>query len=445
MKLNLIICDDIEEHRDLMKASLINTSSAVDMYTRINMAEEMFNIHDYAIVGEAISRLQNSKSNIDFAVFDADYSNLNDDYIIDSGYDPTIEKTSTRGFDLLEKLIQLNIPSFLFTGNYGNMVSIQEEIEKRGLKIRQDFFIKPTDKSIGIEALSSYTPFILKKSAEKILLTLAETERKNLNSISDSVDNKTSFLNYQASFNGRRIEISNLLMGWSKAKLDSKNNLILHYDNPKQIFEELLNSQTDDLFTPNGIWRGIKTSKEDYRYMTKALKDYREHTRYLQSREEINKRSAQCLLELIEQIYSKTPYNQISYSVKIKNNNCKYQRTDNTIENAKFKQKFFNALVCRRMLIGLTKVRDSRKTDFNKRDIIDIFTSSLGRKIDSYNNVKQFITDILGLSGEINTAQRQSVNFTMPKIMREEKDWLDEYIPIIEDRINHRKWFTLFE
>jgi hypothetical protein len=462
MKLKILICDDIEQHRNWMKAALVNAPITADESKRIELAEELFDIHEFEIVGKAIKALEKGLK-VDLGLVDADFCNLPDAIIQDEGFVISEEKTSSRGFDLLESLKTLlpNTPALLFTGYAASPLDIHQEIMKRGLSYGKDCFFKFMDKGYGIQILTQGMLFPLKKAAENFFNGLTYKNKIELNSILKSVPDD-ALLNCIPDINGRKIGIRNLLMGWSKVKIAESGDLFLVFDDVKTELEKLVNSKQTDNFKPVGIWTGGERGRKNpknYNYMVTALADYQNNTKYSEWKDAIDRNAAQLVLEVIENqdtiVKGMFPFYP---TIKISNYNCKNEDEGVTIMDSAFRIKFFNSLIIRRFAIGLTAIRDSRKNQFRDDLILITIAGVLGRKTkdsDEENGdervisgLKQFYNEILGLSVQITTGENnlsQKLDYETPKITNEENNWLKEYLPQIEERLSKKNWQSFIE
>jgi CheY-like chemotaxis protein len=443
MKLKILICDDVAQHRKWMKAALVNAPITTNEQKRIDLANELFDIHEFEIVGDAIKALEGGLK-VDLGLADADFCNLPSEYIVDKGFNVLTEKTSLRGFDLLEAMKKHlpETPAFLFTGYAANKIDIYQEIIKRELSLGKDWFFKPMDKGYGIEILTEEMPFPLKKAAERIFDGLAHKNKIGFRSILESVP-ESALLDCTFDIDGRKMGIKNLLMGWSRVEVGEDGNLVLIIDDVKTRLEKLINFKQTDDFKPVGIWKGGlqgKKDPKDYTYMVTARTDYQHNVKYSEWKENINTKSAQLILELCEQFMSGKKKSHYLFSVKVDGYNCLHESENITIDDDIFRGRFFNALICRRFVIGLCKLRDGRKTPFKEGSVVDLAGESIGRT----SGFKEFLNTILGLRGVTN-AYIQQVKYESPFIMSEEIDWLKKYIPLVEERLRKGDWRSFVE
>lgn len=434
MKLIILICEDKAEHRGWMKSSLINTPPDYGYIAeRKKLAENHFEIHSFELVGSAIKSIKEGLKP-DLAIIDIDFQNVSEEQAKRNNLDIKIEKTRLRGFDLVEALKKYSTKTvnIIFTGHSTDYLEIDHELEKRKLEYRKDWFAKSSKGDGGTEVFAKKMPFLLKKCAEKFFQNLSNSKKAGLKMVLDGLNEKL-LLEFTPEVNGRRMKIGNLLMGWSKAT-QKNGKLKLSYDDPHTIFSQLLNIREFIKFKPAGIW------KEEY--IEKILKEYENDPEYLSEKEEIDKKAAQVIFDICNCI---TLGNSIKVRVRIEDFNCQslknvtsFKKNDGkTIE---YRTKLKNSLILRRALIGIAKVRDNKKTKFRRPDVIDLVASStVYRNTSSPDNMKQFFNVALGLRGSIaKAASEQKVKYYFPHILEEENDWLLQYVPIIEDKLQRQ-------
>lgn len=432
MKTKVLIVDDVAEHRKWIKASLVDSITTSDIEEKVSLANRLFDIQSFSIVGEAIKAID-SGFHPNLSIVDLDFQNLKDSTIKKKSLQPTIEKTATRGFDLL-KTIKKKCPNsvnVIFTGQAGNQIDIFHELNKNNLHFGKDWFLK-SDKGYGATLLSNHMPYLLKKASRNIIQPLPANKRKSLIGFLSGMSTESDILKYRLQINDTYYTISSLLLGWVTHTKNSTNSVGMEYYNLNESIKELLVHDQKYAIKLNGIW------KEEY--MLSAVHEYQISDTYYDDKDRIDNLSADTILEICKQSHTLSNLDKYYSSIDFEGEgyNCSNEQ-NKSLENSTFRQKFFNALICRRVLLGLSKIQSQKRTTFRKNNIIDIVCSIVGRNPLSKGTTTQFINHLLGLSAKIGSAV-QTIRVDPSLIFEEEYNWLQQFIPIIEKKINNREW-----
>lgn len=435
MKLKILIVDDISDHRKWISASLVESIFSGALAERLKVAEAIFEIHKYSIVGEAIEVLKKG-FRPDLSIVDLDFQNLQQKSITTKQLDPNLEKSPIRGFDLLNALKQYAPQSVnvIYTGQAANEQDISEQLAKSKLEFGKDWMLK-SDKGYGGTQLSSHMPYLLKRASWNKVQLLADNKKSAIRTLISDFKDATLLTNYCVEFtDGSIVSLDKLLIGWASS-LNCNGKVKIVYDDLDQCIKELFKDSDVYGTKLRGIW--------NWESMKQALRDYRSQgSAYYSDKENIDRRAAEVVLELCKQILRSPKNFHCHVNFVSEGYNCKHDI--HSLGNEEFKRHFYNALTCRRILLGLTKIRDNRKTQVVPKDVIDIVCSIVGRDYKSVATVRQFINTLLGLSAKV-VGTTQIIDYQNSNILEEEFLWLQQYIPIIEDRIKSNAWTSFYD
>jgi hypothetical protein len=437
MSINVLITDDILDHRNWIKASLVDGIYNGSLQEKVALAEKIFNISSFSNVGEAIIKIKNGYRP-HLAIIDSDYQNLKDSTIAKKGLDPAIEKTATRGFDLLKALKDYAPGSInvIFTGKAGTEYALHEQLKKSGLEFGKDWILKG-DKVFGPTVLAANMPYLLKRASWNMVRSLSEPKLNYFIEFVSGMKDNTMLLNYKLMLDEQTgIFLQNLLVGWA-SNVSSTEPFRIHFDNLRLSVSELFTTTSEYGTELNGIWKKL--------FMKRALLDYKSSPSYYSNKDQIDKRAAEIVIDLFRQLADKPKAEDFTcpFDLATEGYNC-VNDEDQTFANPDFATKILNSLVCRRVILGLFKIRDNKTVPFNWADIFEIVCQILGRNQHSKGTKAQLINIILGLSMK-NGKNMQTVKNSPPNILEEEDFWLKQFVPILENKVRNKNWSSFYE
>lgn len=418
-KLQIIAVDDHEEGRNQAQAALLPVAGNHNYQEeRRALAPELFDITRFTIAGEAIKAIEKDGLRPDLAIVDIDYQGLDRDIVEEEGFDPKVEMSNLRGFDILETLVRCSPATtvVLFTGKADQDDMIADELRRRDLRQGRGYFIK-TSKAIGINELSAHLADCVQQLAVHLGELATQEQRNQIRSILALPEDR--FLNQELAIGKRSIVVKSLIA--YAALYDYSSNSILFNDAKAQL-SEIFSLQRVENFEGNGIWQ------QDC--VHQAILDWRVSQTYQTQNSEIDKDAANYVLDTILYGNPIAIVNNTNMTAHVKKN-ARYGYNKN------FDTTFINALKVRRALLGLSRLARQpvwgQGHNLTMDRVLDHVMEKNGFGTNP-ENMRNFFSQVRGLSIETLNLP-QSLNTDPAHILKEERLWLEKYPDLIVEKI----------
>lgn len=422
-KWQILIVDDHEEGRNQAQAALLPVEgNRYYQQERLQLADELFDIIRCTIAGEAIKAIEKDELRPDLAIVDIDFQGLDSEYVERQGLIYKEEATSLRGFDVLESIHHFSpyTTVVLFTGKADQDDMIADELRRRNLRQGRGYFIK-TSRAIGINELSAHLAECVQQLAIHLSELATQAQRRQIREL---LTLPNAYILEQELEVANRTIVLKSMMAYTAIYNHSNNNIL--FDNITEKLLELFLLQRVEDFAPNGIWQSD--------CIHQAILDWRASNNYSKQNIEIDQSAANYVLSTIMNGSPIDILNRTNLTAHVRNN-ARYGH------NSIFDATFYNALIVRRALLGLSHLAQKPvwgQGNNKKMDrVLDYFmeTNGLGSNPD---NMRNFFSQVRGLSIETLNIP-QSLNTCFPHIMEEESLWLEQYPAQIISKINNRE------
>jgi CheY-like chemotaxis protein len=425
----ILIVDDSRDSRNNIETALISVSDTnLWQDKRLALAKNHYTIAPFYIVGEAIDYIEKSKDNIpDLALLDISFHTLSDTLIHKAKKDPAIEKSTTRGFDIYDKLKD-KTQTMLFTAHV-NTDNIVNEIDTRELRQGLDY-VTVIEKEKGVNVFSREIKNNLQIVANQLL---ANANNRNLSEIQPLILAKNPNWNmiFQARF-------------W----LDEREFTVQNFF----IFKFSLNPETVQLEPNAGIQEYIKITFEDYfnipiqtqipnfqgiwqeKWLHETIQKFRNLQDFEDKNNKINTNAANLIVELLRKSHHKDFPCGRNYNIF---RSCNIGKTKEELGENAWTGKFINALTVRRILIGLNVLADRPIWTDNASRILNHafdFVLKSVKKSAGDSNTRIFLSQVLGCS-IISSQNPQRLNTEPSHLLLEEQRFVQEIVPQILNKM----------
>lgn len=457
-RFKILIADDIEDKLDQAQMTLIDGGASAEAKAlRLKFANELFDIHRFQIVGQAIDALQHWQP--DLGMVDIRFNELKQiaGLVERMGYDPEKEATAVRGIDLLAELRARYPDAFLiaYTGS-GLDADVFEPLRAKGI-IGAEYFLPLFQKDAELPVLTAKSRDTLGQMFQQFRERIHREQLKTL--YENHRGDEAALLEAAVSVEGRTFQLKHLFA--HLAALDEHGTL--RFAGLTHAIEEVLAAPESsavgdasgegmiDGFGPNGYWRhpsqrnnNTLTEAQQAANIHQVILDFRASAQYQRLNRQINLDAANLALRIIEANHQNRPLAPMR-NFNIGSAFRRYGETPWT-------NTFHRALMLRRTLLVLNELLDNhifspypRNADPNKSALTTIFRfANLGEG--GYDNEKRILSTLLGLSLQTNYQLLQRLKVHEAALLREEREFIDEYGKKIQARFqpppNHRIGFN---
>ena len=443
----ILIVDDETQSRENTQTALISVAeNNLFQKERLALAGKHFKIEEFAIAGAAINHVQENKrkNKPDLALLDISFSQLTEDYIKEKKFDPKIEKTTTRGFDVYDAVAGYTQP-ILFTA----YADVHEAIGNELVKRRQLKYVNILSKVQGINLFSIHIANNLETIANQLI---ANANNRNLTELIPYLAaqnrNQDRILGARIWLDGREFTVRNFFI--YKFYLDENGQDlipekgIIKYIN--KFFKPFINTNPIQLQFPFllGNWKG--------EWVQQVIIDFRESKYYTNSNNELNIKAANLMLEFFENSHNK-PIRQFTSKSERFFTHHNLGGMPQQYGNIPWMETFENGLVLRRAFLGMSILADEHiwsnyKNSTNDK-VLDFIMDTIGWENEGAENSRFHFNTLLGLSKaknvnrnkkdedgkQIKVHRKQRFNTAIDYILEEEQYFLTIFIPLILEKM----------
>ncbi len=434
----IIIDDELQSRRNNQSSLILTFNNQSWEENRRNFAIRHFEITNFAIAGAAIQYLatQPSKRELaDLILLDISFAQLHDVDVIEKGFDAKIETSETRGFEVYD-FIKEEVQTILFTAYDHRIETIAEEIAKReNLK-----YTSMLPKAAGINRFANVIRENLEIVANQLIANANERNFAQFeNLLYQENPNINQIIYAEMHLDGRVFTLQNFFI--YKFRLDEKGQSLVpdasFLDYVRAFFSGYLRSEeieVKNIEMPqfNGFWQ--------HDWVQQLILDFRESNTFQDKNNQINRSAANGILEFLQANHQNNYTIQghcanVLSKANIGQNPFEYGNNANTA-------KFLNALISRRLFLGLNQLADNPiwAMGINRRlvPLLEFIMEKSGWTVND-NNIRNRFTVVLGLSIRENHIENQRLNGTNEYLLQEEADFLQNYIPQILAKIQRQE------
>lgn len=440
-KIVVVVAEDNPDNLKYAIAGLVYIKGVTGLIEeRIKIAHELFEIHPFSVAGAAIQAINQKKITPDIAIIDVDFTDVTqkmiDDYNLE-GYHLSLgsEKQRLRGFDLRECLnnvrpeaIKILFTAYQLDENNTDIADLIHNIpHEKGLH----WFDKARGEKDGAVGMSRHMPKFLKEVADSIVSNskkiVDSTWEKHIHDFGTAVLNLPIKL-YKSTPPHREFLIKNLMVGWRQFGWNGSEITASFSNNFENDLIKLLKQQKN-IFTPSGLWLES--------YMETALVEYR---RTSNNQKDIEDKANDFIIDFVNNfLLIDENSNYVSAPLFKRNHNCTIYKGNSISTSNEFRVTFHHALICRSIIIGLVKLRDTTDKLKNIDRILDKIAPFLGVQGTGKENIYKWIFELglkaKGIKSE-NGVGKEWIDYNLPYIMEEEYDWLDNSFLEVMTKLN---------
>lgn len=413
--MNVLIVDDTPTGRLFSRAALLAVSDGGDhRQQRAEAAGQVFDIREFHIGGAAIKNIQ-AGYQPDLAIIDINFSELNFTDVERHGFDPGVEVSAMRGFDILDAL-KAHSPgtaTVFVTAYAGDDELIGAELQRRGLRLGQGYYVR-TSKAIGINDLSLH----LKACMETIANNWAEQIPLNDAGRLITLKAANQILSDKTVVNDREISLKSMLA--HTATFDPQTKTVM-FANPAESIYNLLPSMMD--MDMAGHFRQT--------FVQQAIRDFRNSENFRQKNEEINAMTANYILRFLQASHNNDNIGALIGGFYDFYDNGNVGQIPHRYGENPWSFQFINALKQRRALLGLSRLAAMPVWGLGRnrplRNLLCQYMKLHGRSRPTEDNIRQH----LHVRGLLKVRGQELLQTDARLILPEEEQFLHEYFDLI--------------